>query len=599
MTTQPRRRANVLALALVASLLPGADLAADCLTNPEVTINGSDEYPNPYPLLGSPSGLAGNGAITFGISAGPGETYSELWFFAGYEPARSGAILFHVENDPWIPDQHVDCDDDNLGEAIYLDIGTTFFPIFGGAAQDLGLAVKCPPTGGGMFGVQTLGITFNARSTDIEGDGDTDEDDADLLRAAFNTTQTRYDLDFNGSVNAQDLAILINEASRRQPNGEPYLRFYTTSSWADDDCVYEPLQCPNSPCDCGAPCTGTSGGYRMMPPAEPVVTLSVLNATTTQLSWPAVADDQTGPGASQPAASYEIRRSSAVITNANWANATIAATAGPADLGTTVLVNVSRPSNTSCAWYYAVKAKDDVNNWSAISNVTTDQIDTTAPSAVTLTGLSDLTAIKLTWTAPGDDGTVGQAVAYDMRYSTSPITAANFDSAEPVPGGVNPSAGGTPECFVVNNLDPCTKYYWALKTSDDCGNLSAMSNVLLKKTRCAGIISVSCEGSKGSVEEEPEVTALEARGPAVVQAGTAEFRLSIPAQLGGVPVRAAIYDVRGQVVRMLVSGDAQAGVNDLRWDLRNDHGQEAASGVYYMRAQVGAQSVSSRVVVAR
>src|SRR5439155_7084174 len=39
------------------------------------------------------------------------------------------------------------------------------------------------------------------------------------------------------------------------------------------------------------------------------------------------------------------------------------------------------------------------------------------------------TSIQVTWTAPGDDGTVGTATQYDLRYSTSAITAANFAAA--------------------------------------------------------------------------------------------------------------------------------------------------------------------------
>ena len=36
------------------------------------------------------------------------------------------------------------------------------------------------------------------------------------------------------------------------------------------------------------------------------------------------------------------------------------------------------------------------------------------------------TAVKLTWTAPGDDGTVGTATSYDVRYSTGVINAGNW-----------------------------------------------------------------------------------------------------------------------------------------------------------------------------
>src|SRR5690242_17292972 len=45
---------------------------------------------------------------------------------------------------------------------------------------------------------------------------------------------------------------------------------------------------------------------------------------------------------------------------------------------------------------------------------------------------STATAATLTWTAPGDDANTGQASSYDLRYSTSPITASNFSQMTPV-----------------------------------------------------------------------------------------------------------------------------------------------------------------------
>lgn len=57
--------------------------------------------------------------------------------------------------------------------------------------------------------------------------------------------------------------------------------------------------------------------------------------------------------------------------------------------------------------------------------------DITPPAAVTdLTATEGTTdSISLIWTAPGDDGTAGTATTYDIRYCTSEITDANWDSA--------------------------------------------------------------------------------------------------------------------------------------------------------------------------
>lgn len=95
---------------------------------------------------------------------------------------------------------------------------------------------------------------------------------------------------------------------------------------------------------------------------------------------------------------------------------------------------------------------------------------------------STATAVTLTWTAPGDDGTVGQAASYDIRYSSTPLTELNFAQATPVSAPPTPAPAGTTETLTVTNLQPATAYYFALKTTDDAGNVSAMSNIATKST---------------------------------------------------------------------------------------------------------------------
>lgn len=95
---------------------------------------------------------------------------------------------------------------------------------------------------------------------------------------------------------------------------------------------------------------------------------------------------------------------------------------------------------------------------------------------------STATAVTLTWTAPGDDGTVGQASSYNLRYSTVPITESNFANATGVSGSPAPSPAGSTESTTVTNLQPATTYFFGLKTSDESGNVSALSNVATKTT---------------------------------------------------------------------------------------------------------------------
>jgi hypothetical protein len=86
--------------------------------------------------------------------------------------------------------------------------------------------------------------------------------------------------------------------------------------------------------------------------------------------------------------------------------------------------------------------------------------------------------LVLVWTAPGDDGMVGTATSYDVRWSTSPITAQNWTSANVVAAPPTPEASGARQHLVVRNLTPGTTYYFAIRSTDDAGNQSDLSNVV-------------------------------------------------------------------------------------------------------------------------
>ena len=89
----------------------------------------------------------------------------------------------------------------------------------------------------------------------------------------------------------------------------------------------------------------------------------------------------------------------------------------------------------------------------------------------------------MTWTAPGDDGSTGTATAYDLRYSTSTITEANWASATRYTYNVPaPAVAGTSQGVTVIYLNKNTTYYFAIKTVDEAGNWSALSNVDSFKT---------------------------------------------------------------------------------------------------------------------
>jgi hypothetical protein len=112
------------------------------------------------------------------------------------------------------------------------------------------------------------------------------------------------------------------------------------------------------------------------------------------------------------------------------------------------------------------------------------ETDTTPPYPITDLTASNSTegSITLTWTAPGDDLATGTASEYDIRYSTASITEANWASATEVSNEPAPQISGTSQTHVVSSLSPDTTYYFAIKTTDDADNVSALSNIASGKT---------------------------------------------------------------------------------------------------------------------
>ncbi|MFC1717863.1 Ig-like domain-containing protein, partial [Candidatus Poribacteria bacterium] len=119
-----------------------------------------------------------------------------------------------------------------------------------------------------------------------------------------------------------------------------------------------------------------------------------------------------------------------------------------------------------------------LNAWNALD---TDAIPPAEVTDLTSSGSAPI-SVTLTWTATGDDGLAGAASSYDVRYSTSLISEANWYIATQAVNEPGPKPSGFTETFNVLGLFSDTTYYFALKVKDNVGNESDLSNVIQAST---------------------------------------------------------------------------------------------------------------------
>ncbi|MEO6992843.1 MAG: Ig-like domain-containing protein [Lacunisphaera sp.] len=220
------------------------------------------------------------------------------------------------------------------------------------------------------------------------------------------------------------------------------------------------------------------------PPAA-ITDLAAGNITSNSavLSWTAPGNN----GNVGTASAYDVRRSTSPLTSANFTAATVVTGApAPAVAGTMQGITVTGLA-PGTSYYFAIETSDAKPNVSGLSNVVvaaTGAPDTTPPGAISNLSAGAVTSnsVVLNWTAPGDDGYAGTATVYDIRSSQSLITSANFAAATPVTGGPVPMAAGAAQTMPVTGLSAATTYYFALKSSDEVPNVSALSNVVSAQT---------------------------------------------------------------------------------------------------------------------
>lgn len=214
---------------------------------------------------------------------------------------------------------------------------------------------------------------------------------------------------------------------------------------------------------------------------NPITDLHIINSDSVAvtLGWTSTGDDSIVG----TAFSYDMRYSTATITEQNWSNAILFEEEPfPQIYGnqeTMIIDNL----HVDTTYYIALKVVDIAGNWSELSNIVSiriNPIDTIPPEKI-----SDLSLLRmegdsatLTWTSPGDDSSVGTATYYEIRYNRNEITESNWNQSNIVQNDLIPQVSGNTEEYQVVDLSGVTTYYFAIKAFDESGNGSGISNII-------------------------------------------------------------------------------------------------------------------------
>ncbi len=204
-----------------------------------------------------------------------------------------------------------------------------------------------------------------------------------------------------------------------------------------------------------------------------------------------------------------------------------------------------------------------------------------SPDALPPAAIGDLAAefsardsVRLSWTAPGDDGATGRAAAYDLRLTTFEASVGSVDAGTTRVDAPAPETAGVGERVTLPAAGPgVTCWYW-LRTSDAAGNTSRCSNIV---------------GLTRPPDPEP---------PAGLTLAVRQRPSRAPVLLdwsGADATHIRIYDVSGRRVRTLWL--ASGGRGTATWDGRDERGRVVPAGLYFARLTGGSLHAQTRIVL--
>jgi hypothetical protein len=179
--------------------------------------------------------------------------------------------------------------------------------------------------------------------------------------------------------------------------------------------------------------------------------------------------------------------------------------------------------------------------------------------------------VNLTWTAVGDDGYVGTASSYIVKYSDSPITNQNeFDNASSYVQNWTPLSAGSTESKVLTGLTPGDELYFCIEAADECGKQGEVSN--------SPKVVV-----KAPDDSEPQIIGPIEHDPKIFDPGKGPLSISYTLNKDAI-ISVFIFNKAGELIwkRTFTAGTpgGQVGDNTVVWNGISDFLQTAHNGVY-------------------
>jgi hypothetical protein len=202
--------------------------------------------------------------------------------------------------------------------------------------------------------------------------------------------------------------------------------------------------------------------------------------------------------------------------------------------------------------------------------------DTIPPGKVNDLGATPggaLGQLHLSWTTPGDDNYSGTADHYVIKYSTTPITADNWLSSATVTAPPTPLLAGHAQSCTVSGLTLGETYYFALRSYDEAGNVSQLSNIAFLS------LSLDVTDNESGL---PGQIGLKGNYPNPFNSSTTiYYYVSMLAH-----VTLSVYDILGEKINTLVDEKKRAGEYNAYWNGKDRQGNDVSSGIYFCHLKI-------------